>query len=676
MRDLEKLLGSALKSVGEAYRPEDVYAARQEFLARRRRRAIGLWAAGGALASATAVVAVLLFAPPAPVKDHDRARLGTPPAQWDAEVSRIPIGDGPLGVTFYDGYVYVVNSREGTVAQVDPVAGEVVDSVVIGGEPDDIAAGPEGIWVTDPPSGTVRLVEFDGSGGRAGEPVEVTEPDTHVDLALGWFGSVWVAAADQEVTRIDPESSSRVPLPEALQAETFYPTDVAADPELGLVLYDSRSGRVQLLGPEPDAGSTGAVAILQGGNDYGDIAAGRGEAWAVEGNDGELFRIAAQSLGTPLKQGLSPVERIPAGFSGLAVGDDGLWVLSGKRDRPGALTKVDSATRRTVGESLELPEACYDIAYGGGSVWVTSYSTDELLRFDLGGGAAPTPAPEHEAELVFVYSAGGDLRAQYSDGSVGTLVATGADEHHPTLSPAGDEIVYQRGNGPRSELYSYDLRTEDSSPLGPGQWPAFAPTGDLAWASPANGALSPPVIYVGRRPHDAASARDTFGNVAAQFPSDDLDDVGAPWTVANLSWDVSGDTLFFNGGWEGYRLFGADILVDRGYRGTYPLPMGGPEEQAGYTFVAPASRAPGDTSVLAGRGRETEGDPFDAIEIGRVVAREDGTHYQPVVPVDADLSLFEASLAVAGNLEVTSEGASRRWVQGTRPAWLVAAADR
>ena len=80
---------------------------------------------------------------------------------------RIPVGDGPRSVAFGFGSVWVTNGGDATVSRVDPQTGNartIANEDLVGADPEGIAPGEDGIWVTsaaaaDGGPGTVHLIE-------------------------------------------------------------------------------------------------------------------------------------------------------------------------------------------------------------------------------------------------------------------------------------------------------------------------------------------------------------------------------------------------------------------------------------------------------------------------------------------------------------------------------------
>jgi streptogramin lyase len=72
-------------------------------------------------------------------------------------------------------------------------------------------------------------------------------------------------------------------------------------------------------------------------------------------------------------------ERGDSFFSGIAVGEGGVWILGDPNDP--TLWRIDPATGK-LAATIPLPFAPTDVAVGYGAVWVTSELADTLARID------------------------------------------------------------------------------------------------------------------------------------------------------------------------------------------------------------------------------------------------------------------------------------------------------
>jgi DNA-binding beta-propeller fold protein YncE len=114
------------------------------------------------------------------------------------------VGIAPRAIAAFAGDVWVTAcGTPGTVLRVDAQTGDVTETIPAGGAvcprgvsaptPIAIAAGEEGVWVTDGVNGTVsRIREIDN---QVLAPVRVGDIPTAVAVGLG---SVWVTVNGEE----------------------------------------------------------------------------------------------------------------------------------------------------------------------------------------------------------------------------------------------------------------------------------------------------------------------------------------------------------------------------------------------------------------------------------------------------------------------------------------------
>ena len=117
----------------------------------------------------------------------------------------VQVGDGPDAVAVGEGSVWVANSGDGTVSEVNPAAGRTVgDPIYVGNGPSGIAVGQGAVWVALSVDGAVAKIDPDA--GRVVETFSVGTNPTRV--AVG-FGKVWVTNESVgTVTPIDPATDT------------------------------------------------------------------------------------------------------------------------------------------------------------------------------------------------------------------------------------------------------------------------------------------------------------------------------------------------------------------------------------------------------------------------------------------------------------------------------------
>jgi DNA-binding beta-propeller fold protein YncE len=63
-------------------------------------------------------------------------------------INRQPVGCCPGAIAVGEGYIWVTNSRDGTIERISEVSGDVASPISVGRGVDGIAVGQGGVWVT------------------------------------------------------------------------------------------------------------------------------------------------------------------------------------------------------------------------------------------------------------------------------------------------------------------------------------------------------------------------------------------------------------------------------------------------------------------------------------------------------------------------------------------------
>jgi len=99
----------------------------------------------------------------------------------------IGVGSGPGALAFGGGAVWVANTLDGTVSQIDPATNQVRSTVTVGASPNAIAASDDAVWVANEADPTI--VRLDPRTGNVVQTVRTGARPTGLTLA----GSLWVA---------------------------------------------------------------------------------------------------------------------------------------------------------------------------------------------------------------------------------------------------------------------------------------------------------------------------------------------------------------------------------------------------------------------------------------------------------------------------------------------------
>jgi serine/threonine-protein kinase len=253
----------------------------------------------------------------------------------------VPTGSNPRSVALGDRVVWVLNSGDGTVSQIDREKSEVQRTVRVDGLiQDDLASGIAAqdhvAWVLSSIRGEGFLNMLNDQRVSAVGP-SVTPPQIPLGrwdplaVAVGG-GAIWVIAKDlagTAVLKVDPRRKAVV-------------------------------GKVRA---EP-------------GETLTDVAVGEGAVWFTDyGSEETLWRLDPSTLRTTGKVNTS-------GDDTITVGAGSVWLAD---IETGTLTRVDSTSMRVVTKTqLFHPAflAVIDLNYGAGYVWYSYIDGKRVYRFD------------------------------------------------------------------------------------------------------------------------------------------------------------------------------------------------------------------------------------------------------------------------------------------------------
>jgi streptogramin lyase len=97
------------------------------------------------------------------------------------------------------GSVWTLDSFERSVTRVDPATGKQEVTIKLNVPSTNVVAGRQGVWVLNAPVGTV--LPIDASSSEAGLPIRVGDTPTGIVEGLG---AVWISDQDGFVWRVDP----------------------------------------------------------------------------------------------------------------------------------------------------------------------------------------------------------------------------------------------------------------------------------------------------------------------------------------------------------------------------------------------------------------------------------------------------------------------------------------
>ena len=271
----------------------------------------------------------------------------------NAVAAEVPVGAYPEGIATDGGSIWVANTSDHTLSDINVRSRDVVRTLAPGGTVDGVAAGNDQLWAfntaeygnvsrLDPTFGTVvsrvKLSRFAG-----------TFPASSTAAAVGG-GSAWFAdnaAAVVQVTRggsiISTTNVGNQPSGIAVGANSAW-------------VADSMSDTVTRIEPSGDV-----MATINVGRGASGIAVGGGAVWVADTLDNTLVRIdpATDSVTTTIPVGAAP--------RGVVWGGGSVWVANSGN---GTVSRINPTTNR-VGATIRVGQSPQQLAFADHAVWVT-----------------------------------------------------------------------------------------------------------------------------------------------------------------------------------------------------------------------------------------------------------------------------------------------------------------
>jgi YVTN family beta-propeller protein len=268
-----------------------------------------------------------------------------------------------------DGPVAVVPAPNNAV-RIDPTTYRLERAVPVGADPASVAAGGGLVWVANRRDGSVSVVDPGTNRVQETIPASGSWPAGPGGPRLAFAGgSIWVADADQQqvvryevgaldLARIAVDASPSV-IAAAPGADSVWIAGRTGSGGGLLARIDARTNRVNQTFPVPHAPS--GLAVTTDG----------GTVWVVTPQDRTLrsFDTRTRDPGEPVKLGRAPDQ--------VAVGEGAVWVTSSSSD---TVLRVDPATAKP--KEIRVGNGPSGIAYGAERVWVANSRDGTVSAID------------------------------------------------------------------------------------------------------------------------------------------------------------------------------------------------------------------------------------------------------------------------------------------------------
>jgi streptogramin lyase len=285
---------------------------------------------------------------------------------------RIAVDGAPSGVIVTDGAVWVTRHRAGALARIDPATNGIVADVAIPtGMPSRLAAGPEGLWLSN--YGDSTVTQIDPAANRVVGEVSPSGENCCA-IAVG-AGSVWLQKIPNVLTRVDATTKKVLA---SLSIDRFFGVEFA----YGSAWGTSGSDVVRI---DPQTNAVAAHIPVPGLNSTLDcpcpwMGSGAGAVWVDLGLHMKVARI------DPVTNTVAAIISLPGFPKFIAVSETDVWVVGDKLNGDTDLWRIDAATNKLVGELfLSRATSSEGLAVGAGSVWVSMFADNQLLRITPAG---------------------------------------------------------------------------------------------------------------------------------------------------------------------------------------------------------------------------------------------------------------------------------------------------
>jgi YVTN family beta-propeller protein len=240
-------------------------------------------------------------------------------------VTQIPGNGAPTGLAFGVGSLWVLNTVDNTVAQLDPASGTTRHTVALppGFSKGGFAADGEQVWIAHATAdGNLTFVDPRSLAVRTANIALPSQPaPSFTDVAIGQ-GAVWASGLDPldtataGVSKVDPRTGkllSRVKV-EGCGGCAGTPAVLAVGAEGVWVVHSG------IAVAEVDVTGGSVVRSIRAGSSVDAVAVGAGSVWVASALDGTVSRIdpATGMIVATIPVGPNPFE--------LVVDENGVWV--------------------------------------------------------------------------------------------------------------------------------------------------------------------------------------------------------------------------------------------------------------------------------------------------------------------------------------------------------------
>ena len=275
-------------------------------------------------------------------------------------VDVVPVGHTPRGVAVGRDYVWVANSADGTISQIEKKSLRTVQTIGLGEQATDIVESAGSVWVATGIDDT--LVQLDAHSGGIHERLHLSSTDqtASAHAVTAGAGAIWVTSGG-ELLKIDPNTGSVIAREHGFLGGV---NDVAVG---GGSVWIADVGEVVFRASQADLQQTGHVDL---GVIPGAVTFAFGSPWlalpAAFGQRITLAQLDRETVQVLDSTPIGPSLGYPPGME-LTSGAGDIWVTSFDA---GTLVRVDPR-RGVVKATIHLGHHPFGVTFGANRIWVT-----------------------------------------------------------------------------------------------------------------------------------------------------------------------------------------------------------------------------------------------------------------------------------------------------------------
>jgi YVTN family beta-propeller protein len=313
--------------------------------------------------------------------------VGVSSAAATGVIRTIPVGARPLGVSSDGTHVWVTNSGEGTVSEIEASSGTVIRTIHVGSEPDGVSSDGTHVWATNAHENTVS--EIEASSGTVirtihvgSEPVGVSSDGTHV----------WATNAHENTVSEIEASSGTVIRTINVGSE---PRGVSSD---GTHVWVTNAGQETV--SEIEASNGTVIRTINVGGDFPEGVSSDGtHVWVTSIKENAVTNFFEGTVSEIEASNGTVIRTINVGGSfpeGVSSDGTHVWVTNADEGEGRTVSEIEPSSG-TVIATIPVGSFPEGVSSDGTHVWVTNPGEGTVSEIEASSGTAAAPKASIES---------------------------------------------------------------------------------------------------------------------------------------------------------------------------------------------------------------------------------------------------------------------------------------